>query len=73
MYPIWDFEVKNKSNTIFQRWQVENGLGASALQNPITVQIQGAITKAEDMGDYYLLNGAKMWITNGTITIDCLG
>ena len=25
------------------------------------------ITKAEDMGDHYLLNGAKMWITNGTI------
>ena len=24
-------------------------------------------TKAEDMGDHYLLNGAKMWITNGTI------
>ena len=27
----------------------------------------GMITKAEDMGDHYLLNGAKMWITNGTI------
>jgi glutaryl-CoA dehydrogenase len=25
------------------------------------------ITKAEDMGDHYLLNGAKMWITNGTL------
>ena len=25
------------------------------------------ITKAEDKGDHYLLNGAKMWITNGTI------
>ena len=25
------------------------------------------ITRAEDMGDYYLLNGAKMWITNGSI------
>ena len=24
-------------------------------------------TKAEDKGDHYLLNGAKMWITNGTI------
>jgi len=27
----------------------------------------GMITKAVDMGDHYLLNGAKMWITNGTI------
>ena len=25
------------------------------------------VTKAEDKGDHYLLNGAKMWITNGTI------
>jgi glutaryl-CoA dehydrogenase len=25
------------------------------------------ITRAEDKGDHYLLNGAKMWITNGTI------
>jgi len=27
----------------------------------------GMITRAQDMGDHYLLNGAKMWITNGTI------
>jgi glutaryl-CoA dehydrogenase len=27
----------------------------------------GMITRAEDKGDHYLLNGAKMWITNGTI------
>jgi alkylation response protein AidB-like acyl-CoA dehydrogenase len=26
----------------------------------------GMITKAEDKGSHYLLNGAKMWITNGT-------
>jgi len=25
------------------------------------------VTRAEDKGDHYLLNGAKMWITNGTI------
>ena len=27
----------------------------------------GIITKAEDKGDHYLVNGAKMWITNGTM------
>jgi glutaryl-CoA dehydrogenase len=27
----------------------------------------GMLTRAEDKGDHYLLNGAKMWITNGTI------
>jgi glutaryl-CoA dehydrogenase len=25
------------------------------------------LTRAEDKGDHYLLNGAKMWITNGTM------
>ena len=25
------------------------------------------VTKAEDKGDHFLLNGAKMWITNGSI------
>ena len=27
----------------------------------------GMITRAEDKGDHYVLNGAKMWITNGCI------
>jgi glutaryl-CoA dehydrogenase len=27
----------------------------------------GMVTRAEDRGDHYLLHGAKMWITNGTI------
>ncbi len=27
----------------------------------------GMITRAEDKGDHYLLNGAKMWITNGCV------
>ena len=27
----------------------------------------GMVTKAEDKGSHYVLNGAKMWITNGTL------
>ena len=27
----------------------------------------GMLTRAEDKGDHYVLNGAKMWITNGTM------
>jgi glutaryl-CoA dehydrogenase len=27
----------------------------------------GMLTRAEDKGSHYLLNGAKMWITNGTV------
>ena len=61
-------EVKNKSNFIFQRWQVENGSDASDSTEPDYGSNPGdMITKAEDMGDHYLLNGAKMWITNGTV------
>lgn len=29
--------------------------------------VGGVITKAEDKGDHFLVNGAKMWITNGTM------
>jgi glutaryl-CoA dehydrogenase (non-decarboxylating) len=29
--------------------------------------VAGMTTRAEDKGDYYLLNGGKMWITNGTV------
>ena len=29
--------------------------------------VGGIITKAEDMGDHFVVNGAKMWITNGTM------
>lgn len=29
--------------------------------------VGGIITKAEDKGDHFLVNGAKMWITNGTM------
>jgi acyl-CoA dehydrogenase len=29
--------------------------------------VAGMLTKAEDKGDYYLINGSKMWITNGNL------
>lgn len=29
--------------------------------------VGGIITRAEDKGDHFLVNGAKMWITNGTM------
>lgn len=29
--------------------------------------VGGIITKAEDKGDHFVVNGAKMWITNGTM------
>ena len=38
-------------------------IGAFGLQSQITDQILGMETNYKDMGDYLLLNGAKMWIT----------
>jgi alkylation response protein AidB-like acyl-CoA dehydrogenase len=29
--------------------------------------VAGMLTKAEDKGDYWLINGSKMWITNGNL------
>jgi glutaryl-CoA dehydrogenase len=31
------------------------------------------ITNFKDMGDHYLLNGAKMWISNAPLLRYCLG
>jgi alkylation response protein AidB-like acyl-CoA dehydrogenase len=40
-------------------------IGALPCPNPKLVRMQPQHTTAEDMGDYYLLNGTKNWITNG--------
>lgn len=41
-------------------------LGAFCLSEPGNgSDAQAMLTKAEDKGDYYLLNGTKAWITNG--------
>merc|ERR1719454_34154 len=35
--------------------------------------VLGMRTKAEDQGDHYLVNGSKMWITNGCVDDKTLG
>lgn len=43
-------------------------IAALGLTEPDTGSDLGGIkTRAEDKGDHYLVNGAKMWITNGTM------
>jgi glutaryl-CoA dehydrogenase len=55
-------------NVAVTRRVVEMWIGCFGLTEPDYGSNPGdMITKAEDMGDHYLLNGAKMWITNGTI------
>mmetsp|Transcript_30371 Transcript_30371/g.94052 ORF Transcript_30371/g.94052 Transcript_30371/m.94052 type:complete len:428 (-) Transcript_30371:57-1340(-) len=49
-------------------------IGAMAMSEPgAGTDVLGMTTRAEDRGDHYVLNGAKMWITNGCVADDELG
>ena len=68
MYPIWDFGSEEQKNHYLPKMASGEMVGCFGLTEPDYGSNPGdMITKAEDMGDHYLLNGAKMWITNGTI------
>ena len=68
MYPIWDFGSEEQKNHYLPKMTSGEWIGCFGLTEPDYGSNPGdMITKAEDMGDHYLLNGAKMWITNGTI------
>jgi isovaleryl-CoA dehydrogenase len=43
-------------------------VGSMAMSEPhVGTDVLGMLTTAEKKGDHYVLNGRKMWITNGTI------
>ena len=68
MYPIWDFGSEEQKNHYLPRMATGELIGCFGLTEPDYGSNPGdMITRAEDKGDHYLLNGAKMWITNGTI------
>ena len=68
MYPIWDFGSEEQKQHYLPKMASGEWIGCFGLTEPDYGSNPGdMITKAEDMGDHYLLNGAKMWITNGTI------
>jgi len=69
MYPIFKFGSDDQK----EKWlpQLANGtkIGCFGLTEPdYGSNPSGMITKAEKIDGGYLLNGAKMWITNGTIS-----
>jgi len=68
MYPIYTFGSEEQKNYWLPKLASGEKIGCFGLTEPdYGSNPAGMITRAEDKGDYYLLNGAKMWITNGTI------
>lgn len=68
MYPIYTFGSEKQKDHWLPKLAAGERVGCFGLTEPdYGSNPGGMITRAEDMGDHYLLNGAKMWITNGTI------
>lgn len=68
MYPIFTFGSEKHKDYWLPKLATGEKIGCFGLTEPdFGSNPGGMITRAEDKGDHYLLNGAKMWITNGTI------
>ncbi len=68
MYPIYTFGSEAQKDHWLPRLASGKKIGCFGLTEPdYGSNPGGMITRAEERGDCYVLNGAKMWITNGTI------
>ena len=68
MWPITPTGPRSRSRSGFPSSLPAEAIGCFGLTEPDHGSNPGGmLTKAEDKGDHYLLNGTKMWITNGTI------
>ena len=68
MYPIHAFGTEDQKNKYLPGMAKGELIGCFGLTEPDHgSDPAGMETKAVDDGDSYVLNGAKMWITNGTI------
>ncbi len=65
MYPIWKFGSEAQKQKYLPKLASGEFLGCFGLTEPdFGSNPSGMVTSIKDMGDYYLLNGAKMWISN---------
>ncbi|MFA5803879.1 MAG: acyl-CoA dehydrogenase family protein [Melioribacteraceae bacterium] len=68
MYPIYTFGNEEQKNYWLPKLAVGENIGCFGLTEPdYGSNPAGMITRAEKVEDGFKLNGAKMWITNGTI------
>jgi len=68
MYPIYTFGTEEQKEIWLPKLASGEKIGCFGLTEPdYGSNPGGMITKADKVDGGYLLNGAKMWITNGTI------
>lgn len=65
MYPIWKYGNEEQRQQYLPKLATGEMIGCFGLTEPDHGSNPGGmITNFKDMGDHYLLNGAKMWISN---------
>ena len=65
MYPIWKFGSEEQSEKYLPKLASGEMIGCFGLTEPdFGSNPGGMITNFKDVGDHYILNGAKMWISN---------
>jgi len=68
MYPIYKYGNEKQKDYWLPKLATGEKIGCYGLTEPDAGSDPGSmLTKAVDDGDSYILNGSKMWITNGTI------
>lgn len=69
MYPIWQYGNEEQKQKFLPKLATGEYIGCFGLTEPDAGSDPGSmVTHFEDMGDHYLLNGAKMWISNAPIS-----
>ncbi|MAP01629.1 MAG: acyl-CoA dehydrogenase [Flavobacteriales bacterium] len=65
MYPIWKFGSEEQRQKFLPKLATGEFIGCFGLTEPdFGSNPGGMITNFKDKGDHFLLNGAKMWISN---------
>jgi len=65
MYPIWKYGNEEQRMKYLPKLATGEMIGCFGLTEPdYGSNPGGMVTNFKDMGDHYLLNGAKMWISN---------